>query len=265
MSRRLSQLALPVAVAAAVTGLVVLSSGALSARPGPVVAQVPPDDLTEQELSGRVLYLRDCAWCHGSRGEGSVYGPGLRRSGAASTDFMLRTGRMPIEEPRENPPPGDPAYPPEEIADLVAYAASLGEGPPVPDVRPAEGELERGAILYQENCAACHSSTGVGAALTHGEVASDLRGLSATVIAEAVRIGGAGLLSGDMPIFDEAILPDDDLDSLVRYIVEALQRPSDRGGAGLNHLGPVAEGFVAVFVALPLMVLFIRWIGTRAR
>ena len=68
-----------------------------------------------------------------------------------------------------------------------------------------------------------------------------------------------------MPIFDEAILPAEDLNSLVRYVVEVLQHPPDRGGAGLNHLGPVAEGFVAVFVALPLMVLVIRWIGTRAR
>jgi ubiquinol-cytochrome c reductase cytochrome c subunit len=264
MSRRLSQLAVPVAVAAAVTGLVVLSSGALSAGPGPVVAQVPTEDLTDEEVAGRTLYLRDCAWCHGSEGEGSVYGPGLRRSGAASTDFMLRTGRMPIEEPRENPPPSTPAYSAEEIDSLVAYAATLGEGPPVPGVLPSEGDLDRGAILYQENCAACHSSTGVGAALTQGEMAPSLRDLSSTVIAEAVRIGGAGLLTGDMPIFDEAILPAEDLNSLVRYVVEVLQHPPDRGGAGLNHLGPVAEGFVAVFVALPLMVLVIRWIGTRA-
>jgi ubiquinol-cytochrome c reductase cytochrome c subunit len=96
-------------------------------------------------------------------------------------------------------------------------------------------------------------------------VAPSVRESTTVEIAEAVRVGGAGLVTGDMPRFDEATLPDDDLDSLVRYIVEVLQRPPDVGGVGLNHLGPVAEGFVAVFLALPLLALFIRWIGTRSR
>lgn len=265
MRSRLRVAVVPAAVAAAVAGLVALTGSAPSAQPGRILAQAPPEDLSEEELAGRILYLRDCGWCHGSRGEGSIYGPGLTGSGAASTDFMLRTGRMPIEEPATDPPPSTPAYGPQAIARLVAYAATLGEGPEVPDVRPAEGDLPRGAILYQEHCAACHSSTGVGAALTQGEVAPSVRASTPVEIGEAVRVGGAGLVTGDMPRFDEATLPDEDLDSLVRYIVEVLQRPPDEGGAGLNHLGPVAEGFVAVFLALPLLALFIRWIGTRSR
>ena len=38
----------------------------------------------------------------------------------------------------------------------------------------------------------------------------------------------------------------------------------DRGGAALWHLGPLAEGAVAVFVGLALLVVAVRWIGTRS-
>ena len=260
-----AQLIVPVAVAAAVTMLVALG-GRSAARPGPgrAVAQVPPEELSEEELAGRVVYLRDCAWCHGSQGEGSIYGPGLRGVGAASADFMLSTGRMPIQEPREDPPPSTPAYTAEVIHRIAAYVATFGDGPPIPDVRPENGDLERGGVVYRENCAACHSTTGIGAALTGGEVAPSVKEASATQIGEAVRIGGAGLRTGDMPRFDENAMPDQDLDSVARYVLEVLQRPPDPGGAGLDHLGPVAEGFVAVFLALPLLALFIRWLGTKA-
>jgi ubiquinol-cytochrome c reductase cytochrome c subunit len=268
-SRGRSQLLLPLAVAGAVTGLILLGSGVLAGPARPTaVGQVEVEEnsqLTTLEAEGRLLYLRDCSWCHGSEGEGSIYGPGLQGVGAASTDFMLATGRMPIDQPQEDPPPAPPAYGPKDIARMAAYVATFGEGPPIPLVEPEGGDLGDGAILYQENCAACHSSTGIGAALTSGETAPDVRDSSAIEIGEAVRIGGAGLFTGDMPRFDEQTLSDDDLDSIALYILSVLAAPDDPGGAPLNHLGPVAEGFVAVFLALPLLLLFIRWIGTTAK
>jgi ubiquinol-cytochrome c reductase cytochrome c subunit len=124
--------------------------------------------------------------------------------------------------------------------------------------------VPEGAVLFQENCAACHSSTGIGAALTSGETAPGVRDVPATVIAEAIRVGGAGLLTGDMPRFDERTLSDEQVDSIVRYILEVLQAPSDPGGLPLDHIGPVAEGFIAVFVLLPLLALVIRWLGKKS-
>src|SRR5207245_10655403 len=40
---------------------------------------------------GLQLYQRDCAWCHGSRGQGTSYGPNLLQgtAGPAATDLML--------------------------------------------------------------------------------------------------------------------------------------------------------------------------------
>jgi len=46
----------------------------------------------------------------------------------------------------------------------------------------------------------------------------------------------------------------------VRY----LDHPDDRGGDPLGHFGPLAEGAIAVFVGLGLLVLAVRWIGTRS-
>jgi ubiquinol-cytochrome c reductase cytochrome c subunit len=259
-----SQLAVPLLVGVAVAAPIALMGGSLSARP-PVAPQVTPSptELSFQQEQGRELYMRDCAWCHDSAGEGSIYGPPLEDSGPASTDFMLRTGRMPIEQPERDPPAGPAEYSPEEIEQITAYASTFGEGPPIPEVQPDEGSLEQGAVLYQENCAACHSSTGIGAALTSGETAPGVRSSSATEIGEAVRVGGAGLETGDMPRFDERTLTPDELDSLARYILVVLQAPRDPGGLPLGHIGPVAEGFVAVFVLLPLMLLVIRWLGKK--
>jgi hypothetical protein len=66
-----------------------------------------------------------------------------------------------------------------------------------------------------------------------------------------------------MPAFGQAALDDHQLESLVRY-VRTLDHPDDRGGSSLWHLGPLAEGAVAIFVGLALLVVAVRWIGTRS-
>lgn len=221
----------------------------------------------EEELSrwgaGRDLYRRDCLWCHGAAGEGTNLGPKLVGVGQASADFMLSTGRMPIAEPQVQPPRADPAYPPEEIAGLVVYVGSLGAGPPIPAVAPGRGDLAQGAILYERNCAACHGSTGVGGALTSGLIAPSVDRATAVQIAETIRIGGAGLRTGNMPTFGSEVLDQEQLDAVVRYTL-SLRRAADPGGASLTYLGPVAEGFVAVFGGLLLAAILIRRLGQRA-
>jgi ubiquinol-cytochrome c reductase cytochrome c subunit len=65
-----------------------------------------------------------------------------------------------------------------------------------------------------------------------------------------------------MPTFGRAALTDAQLQSLVRY-VRYLGHPDDRGGSPLWHIGPLAEGAIAVFVGLGLLVVAVRLIGTR--
>ena len=54
-------------------------------------------------------------------------------------------------------------------------------------------------------------------------------------------------------------LDDQQLDDVVAY-VRYLDKPSDRGGAPLWHLGPVAEGGVAL-VIIGALLCFVLWIG----
>ncbi|HEX9235631.1 MAG TPA: c-type cytochrome [Actinomycetota bacterium] len=248
-----------VAVALAMFAVVRPSpGGALAQTPTPAATSPFP---TTPAGPGRYLYLRDCAWCHGSQGEGSNSGPPLIGVGAASADFMLSTGRMPIPAPKQRPVRAQVPYTRGQVEQLVSYVASFGSGPAIPAVDPSRGSLSQGADLYQANCAACHSATGAGGALTNGLTAPSLR-LSTTVqVAEAIRIGGAGLRSGNMPKFGVDALSDQQVDSIVRY-VQYLRRPQDRGGLSLGHFGPIPEGAATWMIGLLALMLIIRWIGT---
>jgi ubiquinol-cytochrome c reductase cytochrome c subunit len=220
---------------------------------------------------GQALFQRDCAWCHGARGEGTDFGPDLngQLDGGAYTDFMVRTGRMPLQYPQQQATLRRPSvYDEDEITAIVAFVETLGgTGPPVPTPDPAAGDLSDGAELYLENCAACHSSTGIGGALTSGQVVPPVISATPREIAEAMLVGPGcpntsptcGPGEGAMPRFD---LSQEEVDSIVRY-VQYLQRPAEPGGDPIGRIGPVAEGAVGLIVGLGLLLLVGRWIGTR--
>jgi ubiquinol-cytochrome c reductase cytochrome c subunit len=174
---------------------------------------------------------------------------------------MLSTGRMPIADPEEQPGRAAVPYSREEIDELVSFVASFGAGPPIPGVDLSRGNLTEGAVLYEDNCAACHGSPGAGGALTNGLTAPPLHQSTPVQVAEAIRLGGAGLRSGNMPKFGDDALTDQQVDAVAHY-VDYLRDPDDRGGASLGHYGPIPEGFVAWAVGLLALVLAIRWIGT---
>jgi ubiquinol-cytochrome c reductase cytochrome c subunit len=246
-----------VSAMAAVVGSLVLLVPSMHAS-----GQPPP---TPSTSPGRSLFLEDCAWCHGDAGEGTRRAPSLQGVGAASADFMLSTGRMPIPQPEENPPRRPPAYDREEIDALVEFVASLGPGIAIPSVNPAAGNLRDGAALYEINCAACHSSSGIGGALTQGLEAPSLLDSTAVEIAEAMRLGGAGARSGNMPRFGPDQLDDRQVNSIVAYIafLQGREQRTDRGGLSLGWWGPVAEGFVAWAVGMLAIMFVVRWIGER--
>jgi ubiquinol-cytochrome c reductase cytochrome c subunit len=211
----------------------------------------------EQVARGLELYVAGCATCHGVAGEGTGQGPSLIGVGAASVDFMLSTGRMPLADPGDQPTRNAPRYSPEEIEAIVAYVTSLGSGgAAIPLVAPEIGDLSRGRELYVANCLACHGAGAQGASVGGGAVAPALDEATATQVAEAVRIG-----PGLMPPFGEEQIDEQDLDALVRY-VRTLRDVEDRGGLGLGHVGPVVEGLIGWLVGLGLLVLVARLTGT---
>ena len=247
----------------AAAGLVLVSVGGTSVgTPARAQApgQVPPRSVpppASEVRAGRDLFQVSCSSCHGLAGEGTELGPTLAGVGAASADFYLSTGRMPLDNSSEQATRKRPAFTRLQIRQLVAYVASLGLGPTIPNVDAEAGDIALGNTLYANNCAPCHSSAGAGGALGHATYAPRLNRATSTQVAEAVRIG-----PGAMPRFGPETFDAHELAAIVRY-VGYLKKPDDRGGLGLGHLGPIPEGFVAWIVGLGLMVLAIRWIGTR--
>lgn len=232
--------------------LAVLVAVVATGRPGPAAGAEASAQVTQDAAS---LYLQNCASCHGAQGEGAVAGPRLVGVGAASVDFYLRTGRMPLGAPGQRPQRQRPIYDDVQIRALVDYVVSFGgDGPAIPQVR-AGGDVRRGWELYVANCAACHAATGAGNAVGGGNVAVGLGQATDTQIAEAMLIG-----PGVMPRF---ALEDADRDAIIGYVNFLRQAPSP-GGAPIGGFGPVAEGFVSVVIGLTALVLVALFVGRRS-
>jgi ubiquinol-cytochrome c reductase cytochrome c subunit len=206
---------------------------------------------------GRTLFQESCSSCHGLDARGvSGRGPSLHGVGARAADFYLSTGRMPLDDPGDQPLRHEPAFDRPQIDALVAYVGSLG-GPPIPRANPDAGSISEGFREFTDKCAGCHQIVGQGGMVTGARVPA-LQHATATQIAEAVRIGPYL-----MPKFSEARLDQHQLDSIVKYI-EYTGAPEDEGGWGIGHLGPIPEGMVAWLLGLASLISAIRLIGERS-
>jgi ubiquinol-cytochrome c reductase cytochrome c subunit len=237
-----------------VTALLFAGAAFLSSLAGAAAAATPDPDEVEE---GRVLFENSCSSCHGVDGMGTDLGPPVTNAGAAGAHFMLSTGRMPLDNPREQPVRKPAAFDEEQIAQVSAYVASLGSGPEIPDVELDDGDVVLGQQLYGENCAACHSSAGAGGAVGAGLEAPALGRATPVEVVEAMRIG-----PGAMPVFAEQTLSEEDANSIARYLVYLREVP-DPGGLGMRRIGPIAEGAVAWLVGIGLFVVICRFIGEK--
>ena len=224
---------------------------------------------------GYHLYGQYCVACHGgnaagrydqppnatgagpgrAQGQQGGIGPSLRGVGALAADFYLRTGYMPLRhiglQPRRKPV----FFSEHQIRALVAYVATFG-GPAIPTPRPGLGNLSQGQALFTEHCAGCHQVMAQGG-YVKGALPPDLMQATPRQVAEAVRIGPYV-----MPKFSRKAISDRELDSIVRY-VEFTQGPTRPGGWGLGYLGPVPEGLVTWFLAIPALLGLCLLLGRR--
>ena len=253
--------------------LVLVLAGACSYNPTHRFAEFPDVDAAPGVERGELLYKRDCAWCHAPDGSGTQRAPDILADpqGGASVAFMLSTGRMPLDYPDEEVRRRDPVYDSDEIDDVVAYVETLGpSGPSAREIDLDDGDIALGQQLYNQDCAACHSTTAIGGALPaidSGDLPSSRVARPANVIpglaeaspeeiVEAIETG-----PGPMPVFD---FDDTEDVSIARYVTY-LQSPDNRGGAPIGGIGPVAEGAVGWILGLGIMMLVCRWIGTTRK
>jgi ubiquinol-cytochrome c reductase cytochrome c subunit len=228
--------------------------------PSPNAGQVAAVEQVTASSRGADLFQASCASCHGQGGEGTANGPSLIGAGAASADFMLRTGRMPLPEPGQPVRRGAPVFAEDDIQALVAFVASLGQGPPIPNVQvDSATDTAAGRAAYIATCAACHGAGGTGDAVGGGQIAPPLLDTGPTQVGEAIRLG-----PGAMPAFDERQVSDAQLSQIAAYL-RFLKTNAAPGGATVGGVGPVAEGYVGWLVYLVALVGITRWIERRRR
>jgi len=268
-SRRLSAGPLALMALAVVAGSVFFMTGSQAHGQSNLVSTNPADI-----AAGAQLFSAHCQSCHGYQGEGGqTSAPPLVSVGAAAADFYLSTGRMPLNNPSNEALRHHPFFDATQISQLVAYVNALPAitgtnqaGPTIPTVEPlcptataapSCVTLSQGEQIFALNCAECHQAAGSGGILSKGDVVPSLHDANITQVAEAIRVGPK-----PMPVFGPDQMSDQEMSAVANY-VQYLHKPSDPGGLGISHFGPVAEGFVGVIFGFGILLFAARMIGTR--
>ena len=212
---------------------------------------------------GERIFLKGCSSCHGINLEGSAIAPALLGVGAASVDFQVATGRMPVADMSVQIARKEPVYNEKQVEALAAYVSSLALGPEVPGEEhlnyERDGSTAEGGELFRTNCAMCHNFAGQGGALTQGKYAPTVMGVLPRHIYEAMVTGPQS-----MPVFsDKTITPEEKL-SIIKWIKAAEAEPQ-LGGASLGRVGPVTEGLLVWTLGLGLLVGVAVWLAMKAR
>lgn len=215
---------------------------------------------TQDVETGKKLFQANCATCHGMDAQGNATVPSLIGVGAASVDFQVSTGRMPMELTGPQAPAKPAQFTEEQTLQLAAYVASLGAGPAIPtdeQVDPQKGSPSTGAEIFRTNCAMCHNAVGAGGALSEGKYAPALTETTPRNIYQAMLTGPQ-----NMPVFNDANITPDEKRDVIAYLME--QRDGSAGGATLGSLGPVSEGLWAWVIGIGLLIGAAVWIGAKS-
>ncbi|MEA9983884.1 MULTISPECIES: c-type cytochrome [Subtercola] len=209
---------------------------------------------------GSKLFASNCATCHGMNLQGTAAGPSLLGVGAASVDFQVGTGRMPLamQGPQAMQKPAQ--FTADQTAALAAYVASLSPGPAVPtdDQLTNTGNATNGGELFRINCAMCHNVAGAGGALTEGKFAPELTGVESKYIYEAMLTGPQ-----NMPVFNDHNITPEDKRDIITYLKYLQNNPSP-GGFDLGNLGPVAEGLFIWIFGIGAVVAMTIWLTAKS-
>jgi len=257
---RRNKFATPLLLVIALSALGFTFSAATAAPASNTMSASAKSTLVEE---GQTIFLKGCSSCHGLNAEGGAVAPSLIGVGAASVDFQVGTGRMPMQDMSQQAMRKKPVYNEEQTAALAAYVASLAPGPA--SLKNEEITWERdgntadGGELFRNNCAMCHNFAGQGGALTQGKYAPTLMGVEPKHIYEAMITGPQS-----MPVFSDKIITPAEKLSIIKWIKAAESEPN-LGGASLGRVGPVTEGLLIWIFGLGLLIGIAVWLTAKAR
>lgn len=219
-------------------------------------------DLTSPQTieEGKKLFGANCATCHGAEAQGTDDGPSLYGAGAASVNFQVGTGRMPLafQGPQGMVKPKQ--FTEEQTLQMAAYVASLAPGPALPESQylQGDGDIANGGQLFKINCAMCHNVAAAGGALTQGKFAPKLTGVAPTHIYEAMVTGPQ-----NMPVFSDANISPQEKADIISYLKYIENEPAV-GGLTLGSIGPVAEGLFIWVIGLGAIIGLTVWVTAKS-
>ncbi len=257
---RRHKFATPLLLVIALSALGFTFSAATAAPASNTMSASAKSTLVEE---GQTIFLKGCSSCHGLNAEGGAVAPSLIGVGAASVDFQVGTGRMPMQDMSQQAMRKKPVYNEEQTAALAAYVASLAPGPAAiknEDITwERDGSTADGGELFRNNCAMCHNFAGQGGALSQGKYAPTLMGVEPKHIYEAMITGPQS-----MPVFSDKIITPAEKLSIIKWIKAAESEPN-LGGASLGRVGPVTEGLLIWIFGLGLLIGIAVWLTAKAR
>ncbi|MBQ1033993.1 cytochrome c [Micromonospora parva] len=238
-----------------------LAGGAYTVFAPGAQAQDNPQ-LTGAAAEGKALFDVSCVTCHGRNAQGvEGRGPSLIGVGAASVEFQVSSGRMPMARQEAQAHRKPPVFTDEQTRQLAQYIQELGGGPVVPegdDLRE-DGNIAAGGELFRINCSQCHAFGGGGGALSSGKFAPSLHPATDRQIY-------AAMLSGpqNMPVFGDNQLRPEQKADIIAYIQETLKHDQDPGGFNLGRYGPSTEGLAIFLVGIVALVFASLWIAGKS-
>ncbi|MET8091785.1 cytochrome c [Micromonospora sp. NPDC005220] len=238
-----------------------LAGGAYTVFAPGAQAQDNPQ-LTGAAAEGKALFDVSCVTCHGRNAQGvEGRGPSLIGVGAASVEFQVSSGRMPLARQEAQAHRKPPVFTDEQTRQLGQYIQELGGGPVVPegDNLREDGNVSAGGELFRINCSQCHAFGGGGGALSSGKFAPSLHPATDRQIY-------AAMLSGpqNMPVFGDNQLRPEQKADIIAYIQETLKQDQDPGGFNLGRYGPSTEGLAIFLVGIVALVFASLWIAGKS-
>ncbi|MBM7490023.1 ubiquinol-cytochrome c reductase cytochrome c subunit [Micromonospora luteifusca] len=238
-----------------------LAGGAYTVFAPGAQAQDNPQ-LTGAAAEGKALFDVSCVTCHGRNAQGvEGRGPSLVGVGAASVEFQVSSGRMPLARQEAQAHRKPPVFTDEQTRQLAQYIQELGGGPVVPDGDELreDGNVAAGGELFRINCSQCHAFGGGGGALSSGKFAPSLHPATDRQIY-------AAMLSGpqNMPVFGDNQLRPEQKADIIAYIQETLKHDQDPGGFNLGRYGPSTEGMAIFLIGIVALVFASLWIAGKS-
>jgi ubiquinol-cytochrome c reductase cytochrome c subunit len=245
-----------------------LAGGVYTAFAPGAFAEDNTTQLSATAQEGKQLFDNSCISCHGRDAQGVVgRGPSLIGVGAASVEFQVGTGRMPMTRQEAQAEQKKPQFDKTQTKQLAQYVQELGGGPQL----PADGKyvesleekpeaLARGGELFRVNCTSCHGFGGGGGALSSGKFAPALHDATPDQIYAAMLTGPQ-----NMPVFGDNQLTPEQKREIITYVNVQLQNDRDPGGLfNLGRYGPSTEGLIIFLVGVTILVFTSLWIAGKS-